>query len=100
VDQCDRWWGHQVDRGDGQLTGSGQLDPLGGEAGMVVDPVVQELPGADAGADGDRMLEASIRFARQGTEIPRVRAASWPGTIATYRYARGMSSRSGDGPMS
>jgi hypothetical protein len=46
-----------------------------------VGPVVWEL----LGADGDRVREATIRFASPRIEIPGVRTAFWPGSIATCR---------------
>ena len=39
----------------------------------------------DAGADGDEVIEAAIRLARPGIEIPDVRVISRFGTIATCR---------------
>jgi subtilisin family serine protease len=50
-----------------------------------VDPALWELLRAEAGADGDRVLEAIIRFARPGIEIPGVRIVSRFGPIATCR---------------
>ena len=50
-----------------------------------MDPALWELLRAEAGADGDRVLEAIIRFARPGIEIPGVRIVSRFGTIATCR---------------
>jgi hypothetical protein len=50
-----------------------------------VDPYVWELLRAEAGADGDRVLEAVIRLARPGVEIPNVRIVSRFGTIVTCR---------------
>jgi subtilisin family serine protease len=50
-----------------------------------VDPALWELLRAEDGADGDRVLEAIIRFARPGIEIPGVRIVSRFGAIATCR---------------
>jgi len=50
-----------------------------------VDPALWELLRAEAGTDGDRILEAIIRFAQPGIEIPGVRIVSRFGTIATCR---------------
>lgn len=50
-----------------------------------MDPALWEQLRADAGADGDRVLEAIIRFARPGIEIPDVRIVSRFGPIATCR---------------
>jgi hypothetical protein len=50
-----------------------------------VDPALWELLRAEAGTDGDRVLEAIIRLARPGIEIPDVRIVSRFGTIATCR---------------
>jgi subtilisin family serine protease len=50
-----------------------------------VDPALWELLRAEAGTDGDRVLEAVIRLARPGIEIPDVRIVSRFGTIATCR---------------
>jgi subtilisin family serine protease len=50
-----------------------------------VDPALWELLRAEAGADGDRALEAVIRLARPGLEIPDVRIVSRFGTIVTCR---------------
>jgi subtilisin family serine protease len=50
-----------------------------------VDPALWELLRAEAGTDGDRVLEAVIRLARPGTEIPDVRMVARFGTIATCR---------------
>jgi len=50
-----------------------------------VDPALWELLRAEAGADGDRELEAIIRFVRPETEISGVRVVSRFGTIATCR---------------
>ena len=50
-----------------------------------MDPALWELLRAEAGADGDRVLEAIIRFARPGIEIPGVRIVSRFGTIVTCR---------------
>jgi subtilisin family serine protease len=50
-----------------------------------VDPATWELLRAEAGTDGDRVLEAIIRLARPGIEIPDVRIVSRFGTIATCR---------------
>jgi subtilisin family serine protease len=50
-----------------------------------MDPALWELLRAEAGADGDRVLEAVIRLTRPGIEIPDVRIVSCFGTIATCR---------------
>jgi subtilisin family serine protease len=50
-----------------------------------VDPALWELLRAEAGTDGDRVLEAIIRLARPGIEIPGVRIVSRFGTVATCR---------------
>jgi subtilisin family serine protease len=50
-----------------------------------VDPALWELLRAEAAADGDREVEAIIRFVRPGTEISGVRVVSRFGTIATCR---------------
>jgi subtilisin family serine protease len=50
-----------------------------------VDPALWELLRAEAGTDGDRVLEAVIRLARPGIEIPGVRMVARFGTIATCR---------------
>jgi hypothetical protein len=50
-----------------------------------MDPALWELLRAEAGTDGDRVLEAVIRLARPGIEIPDVRMVSRFGTIATCR---------------
>ncbi len=50
-----------------------------------MDPALWELLRAEEGADGDRVLEAVIRLARPGIEIPGVRIVSRFGTIATCR---------------
>ncbi len=50
-----------------------------------MDPALWELLRAEAGTDGDRVLEAIIRLARPGIEIPDVRIVSRFGTIATCR---------------
>jgi outer membrane protein OmpA-like peptidoglycan-associated protein/subtilisin family serine protease len=50
-----------------------------------VDPALWELLRAEAGADGDRVLEAIIRLARPGIEIPDIRIVSRFGTVATCR---------------
>jgi subtilisin family serine protease len=50
-----------------------------------VDPALWELLRAEAGADGDRVLEAIIRLARPGIEIPDLQIVSRFGTIATCR---------------
>jgi subtilisin family serine protease/outer membrane protein OmpA-like peptidoglycan-associated protein len=50
-----------------------------------VDPALWELLRAEAGAGGDRVLEAIIRLARPGIEIPDVRIVSRFGTVATCR---------------
>jgi subtilisin family serine protease len=50
-----------------------------------MDPALWELLRAEAGADGDRIIEAVIRLARPGIEIPDVQMVSRFGTIATCR---------------
>jgi subtilisin family serine protease len=50
-----------------------------------VDPALWELLRAEAGTDGDQVLEAVIRLARPGLEIPGVRMVARFGTIATCR---------------
>ena len=50
-----------------------------------MDPALWELLRAEAGADGDRELEAIIRLAKPGTEIPDLQIVSRFGTIATCR---------------
>jgi subtilisin family serine protease len=50
-----------------------------------VDPALWELLRAEADADGDRVLEAIIRLARPGIEVPDVRIVARFGTIATCR---------------
>ena len=50
-----------------------------------MDPALWELLRAEAGTDGDRVLEAVIRLARPGIEIPGVRIVSRFGTIVTCR---------------
>jgi subtilisin family serine protease len=50
-----------------------------------VDPALWELLRAEAGTEGDRVLEAVIRLARPGIEIPDVRMVSRFGPIATCR---------------
>lgn len=50
-----------------------------------MDPALWELLRAEAGTDGDRVLEAVLRLARPGIEIPGVRIVSRFGTIATCR---------------
>ena len=50
-----------------------------------MDPALWELLRAEAGTDGDRVLEAIIRLARPGIEIPGVRMVSRFGCIATCR---------------
>ena len=50
-----------------------------------MDPALWELLRAEAGTDGDRVLEAIIRLARPGIEIPDVRMVSRFDTIATCR---------------
>jgi hypothetical protein len=50
-----------------------------------VDPALWELLRAEDGTDGDRVVEAIIRLARPGIEIPGVRIVSRFGTIATCR---------------
>ena len=50
-----------------------------------MDPALWELLRAEAGADGDRVIEAIIRLARPGIEIPDIRIVSRFGTVATCR---------------
>ena len=50
-----------------------------------MDPALWELLRAEEGTDGNRVLEAVIRFARPGIEIPGVRIVSRFETIATCR---------------
>ena len=50
-----------------------------------MDPALWELLRAEAGTDGDRVLEAIIRLARPGIEIPGVQMVSRFDTIATCR---------------
>ena len=50
-----------------------------------MDPALWELLRAEAGTDGDRVLEAIIRLARPAIEIPDIRIVSRFGTIATCR---------------
>ena len=50
-----------------------------------MDPALWELLRPEAGVDGDRMIEAIVRLARPGIEIPDVRIVSRFGTIATCR---------------
>jgi subtilisin family serine protease len=50
-----------------------------------VDPALWELLRAEAGTDGDRVIEAIIRLARPGIEIPDVQIVSRFGTVATCR---------------
>jgi subtilisin family serine protease len=50
-----------------------------------VDPALWELLRAEAGTDGDRVIEAIIRLARPGIQIPDVRIVSRFGTVATCR---------------
>jgi subtilisin family serine protease len=50
-----------------------------------VDAALWELLRAEAGTEGDRVLEAIIRLARPGIDIPDVRMVSRFGTIATCR---------------
>ena len=50
-----------------------------------MDPAMWELLRAEAGADHDRVIEAIIRLARPGIEIPGVQMVSCFGTIATCR---------------
>ena len=70
-------------------------------AGFVVDPALWELLRAEAGTDGDRVLEAIIRLARPGIEIPDVRMVSRFGTIATCRIrARDVIARPSTPPTS
>lgn len=51
----------------------------------MVDPALWELLRAEAGTDGDRVLEAVIRLARPGIDIPGVRMVARFDTIATCR---------------
>jgi subtilisin family serine protease/peptidoglycan hydrolase-like protein with peptidoglycan-binding domain len=51
----------------------------------VVDPALWELLRAEAGTDGTGVIEAIIRFARPGIEIPDVQIVSRFGAIATCR---------------
>ena len=50
-----------------------------------MDPALWELLRAEAGDDGDRVLEAIIRLARPGIEIPDIEIVSRFGTVATCR---------------
>ena len=50
-----------------------------------MDPALWEALRAEAGTDGDRVLEAVIRLARPGIEIPDVRMVARFGTVATCR---------------
>src|ERR1700758_5122370 len=50
-----------------------------------MDPALWELLRVEAGVDGDRVLEAIIRLARPGIEIPDVRVVARFGAIATCR---------------
>ncbi len=50
-----------------------------------MDPALWELLRAEAGTDGDRVIEAIIRLARPGIEIPDVQIVSRFGTVATCR---------------
>jgi subtilisin family serine protease/outer membrane protein OmpA-like peptidoglycan-associated protein len=50
-----------------------------------MDPALWELLRAEAGTDGDRELEAIIRLARPGIDIPDVRIVSRFGPIVTCR---------------
>jgi subtilisin family serine protease/outer membrane protein OmpA-like peptidoglycan-associated protein len=50
-----------------------------------VDPALWQLLRAEAEAGGDRVLEAVIRLARPGIEIPGVRIVSRFGTVVTCR---------------
>lgn len=50
-----------------------------------MDPALWELLRDETGADGDRVLEAIIRLARPGIEIPGVRIISRFGAIVTCR---------------
>src|ERR1700722_5542944 len=50
-----------------------------------MDPALWELLRAEAGTDGERVLEAIIRLARPGIEIPDVQMVSRFDTIATCR---------------
>ena len=50
-----------------------------------MDPALWELLRAEAGTDGDRELEAVIRLATPGTDIPGVRMVARFGPIATCR---------------
>ena len=50
-----------------------------------MDPALWELLRAEAGADGDRVLEAIIRLYRPDVEIPDVQIVARFGTVATCR---------------
>ena len=50
-----------------------------------MDPALWELLGTERDVDQDRVIEAVIRFAQPGIEIPGVRIVSRFGTIATCR---------------
>jgi subtilisin family serine protease len=50
-----------------------------------VDPALWELLRAEAGTDGDRVLEATIRLSRPDIEIPDIAIVSRFGTVATCR---------------
>ena len=50
-----------------------------------MDPALWELLRAEAGTEGDRVIEAIIRLTRPGIDIPDVRMVSRFGTIATCR---------------
>lgn len=50
-----------------------------------MDPALWELLRAEAGTDGDRVIEAIVRLARPGIEIPGVRIVSRFGVVATCR---------------
>jgi subtilisin family serine protease/LAS superfamily LD-carboxypeptidase LdcB len=50
-----------------------------------VDPALWELLRAEAGADGDRVLEAIIRLSRPDVEIPDVQIVARFGPVATCR---------------
>ena len=50
-----------------------------------MDPALWELLRAEAGTDGDRVIEAIARLARPGVEIPDVQIVSRFGTVVTCR---------------
>ncbi len=50
-----------------------------------MDPALWELLRVGEGAHGDRLIEAVIRFAEPGTEVPGARVIARFGTIATCR---------------